>query len=201
MPLWALLIASQGADYVQWVLGLFEEYSRAQLHSHSLPSVAAGATLLALAYGVRSSDWAGARLIAALYASHMLLDLVTGVKVLWPGTPKIGACLYERPGLDFALESGVATKSDGRLDGNGDARRQSGDAGLGAIRSPPSVACISIRLQRRALQLRLLRTAESLQTKAVVKTKRAHIGFDLMRNVGDLKGSALLVTGRCTLDQ
>lgn len=108
VPLWALLIASQGPDYLQWVFGLFEEYSRSQLHSHSLPSICAGAAVVAVTYGMRSSDWAGARLLAALYASHLLLDLGTGVKTIWPGTPKIGACLYERPGLDFVFEAAIA---------------------------------------------------------------------------------------------
>ena len=106
-PLWILLLASQWPDWIQLALGALGAYN-AQLYSHSLPAVTAGALLFTLLYLRTTGDGRSAWLIAGVYLSHPLLDLVTGGKVWWPGGPMVGACLYERPAVDFIVEGAIA---------------------------------------------------------------------------------------------
>jgi membrane-bound metal-dependent hydrolase YbcI (DUF457 family) len=105
VPLVLLLAASQGADWLQLAITPFEGYRQAQLHTHSIPAIVAGAILVAIAWTVAARDWRGALLLAALYLVHLPLDFVTGAKLWWPGRPAWGACLYEYPVLDFVFES------------------------------------------------------------------------------------------------
>ncbi len=107
VPLWVLLLASQWPDWVQLFLSALGAYN-AQLYSHSLPAIAGGATLFALIYLRQSHNVRGTWLVWGVYVSHSLLDLITGLKPLWPGGRPIGANLYDRPGLDFTLETLVA---------------------------------------------------------------------------------------------
>lgn len=106
-PLWVLLLASQWPDWVQLALERLGAYN-AQLYSHSLPAVLAGAVLFALIFLRQTNDRKTAWIVAAVYLTHPLLDLITGEKVWWPGGPMLGANLYDRPALDFALEATIA---------------------------------------------------------------------------------------------
>lgn len=108
VPLLCLLLASQGADWLQLIITPFEGYRQAQLHTHSIPAIAAGALLSGVAWGAASRDWRSALLVASVYLTHLPLDLVTGAKLWWPGRPAWGACLYEQPELDFVFESLMA---------------------------------------------------------------------------------------------
>ncbi|MEA3244970.1 MAG: hypothetical protein U9Q74_02310 [Gemmatimonadota bacterium] len=79
--------------------------SPAGLYSHSVPALAILAPVTALAAWAvtRRSDVALAA--AALVLLHTPLDLITGYKYLWPGTPVVGLVLYEYPLADFLLEA------------------------------------------------------------------------------------------------
>jgi len=73
--------------------------------SHSLPSVAIGATLCGLLYWLWSRNAGDALVVSLAYASHWPADLITGVKPTWPGGPMVGFALYSRPGWDLLVES------------------------------------------------------------------------------------------------
>ena len=106
-PLWVLFMASQWPDWVQLSLEAYGAYN-AQLYSHSLPAILAGALLFTLIFLRQTGDRRSAWIVAAVYLTHPLLDLVTGAKPWWPGGPMLGANLYDRPLLDFALEATIA---------------------------------------------------------------------------------------------
>jgi hypothetical protein len=111
VPLWLLLLASQAPDVLQLLLGALGHGDANEARSHSIPVVLVGAIILA-GYQVLSArdarDWAGGALVMAVALSHPLLDLVTGVKALWPGAAPIGACLYDRPAVDLIIESAIS---------------------------------------------------------------------------------------------
>jgi len=73
--------------------------------SHSLLSVALGATLCGLLYWLWSRNAGDALVVSLAYASHWPADLITGVKPTWPGGPMVGFGLYSRPGWDLLVES------------------------------------------------------------------------------------------------
>lgn len=73
--------------------------------SHSLVSVAIGATLCGLLYGLVSRSFADGLVVWLAYASHWVADLVTGIKPTWAGGPMIGLGLYAHPVWDFVIES------------------------------------------------------------------------------------------------
>ena len=73
--------------------------------SHSLLSVAIGATLCGLLYWLWSRNAGDALVVSLAYASHWPADLITGVKPTWPGGPMVGFALYSRPGWDLLVES------------------------------------------------------------------------------------------------
>ena len=73
--------------------------------SHSLVSVAIGATIVALVYLFVNKDRASAAVLWLTYASHWPADFVTGRKPTWPGGPTVGLFLYQRPVADAVVES------------------------------------------------------------------------------------------------
>ena len=73
--------------------------------SHSLISVAVGASIVALVYLLVSKDRTSAMVLWLTYASHWPADFITGVKPTWPGGPTVGLFLYQRPVADAVLES------------------------------------------------------------------------------------------------
>jgi len=75
--------------------------------SHSLISVAIGATFCGLAYGLWSRSLGDGFVVWLAYASHWFADLVTGIKPTWPGGPMFGLGLYAHPVWDFVIESAV----------------------------------------------------------------------------------------------
>jgi hypothetical protein len=103
-----LLVAAQAPDWLQLLLAATGRDDPNEIRSHSIPVVAIGAIVFATYYVVSARDWPGALLLLGVALTHPILDLVTGAKVLWPHTARVGACLYDRPGLDFALEAGIA---------------------------------------------------------------------------------------------
>lgn len=106
----ALVAASYGPDVIEITLLALWRWANVQaaFGSHSIPSVALGAAVVAVAYWLWRRDAVGASLLAGTYASHWLADLFTGSgKPTWGGGPTLGLSLYEYPALDFAVESGL----------------------------------------------------------------------------------------------
>ena len=73
--------------------------------SHSLVSVAIGATLCGLLYGFWSRSTADGLVVWLAYVSHWFADLVTGIKPTWVRGPMLGLGLYAHPVWDFVIES------------------------------------------------------------------------------------------------
>lgn len=162
-PLWVLVLAAQGPDWGDAAAELFGvTVARESAWSpHGLPPVALGAVLAAaLAARTSGRGWRarGALVAAACYASHWLCDLCTGYKPTWPGGPIVGYGLFDRPRLDFALETIVVLAGwavwRGSLPG-----ADVGSAGrdLGSART---------RRRRLALQVGLLAALLALQAAA-----------------------------------
>jgi hypothetical protein len=89
-PLWLLVMATQGCDWVQAVACVAAPVGASPMWSHSIPSVAALALVLALAAYRLTSNGAVAALTGAVTVSHVLADYVTGLKPTWPGGPIFG---------------------------------------------------------------------------------------------------------------
>jgi LexA-binding, inner membrane-associated putative hydrolase len=104
VPLWLLLIASQAPDWLELLLKAAGRENSNEVWSHSIPVVTVGAILFASYYLVTARNWSGALVLVGVALSHSVLDLVTGAKALWPGQGAVGACLYDRPIVDFAIE-------------------------------------------------------------------------------------------------
>jgi hypothetical protein len=108
IPLWFLVIASQLPDWTDagfCLAGIRPSVPGAL--SHSLPAVAVLALGAAIIYTLIYRDFSGMVLVAAVVASHAIGDYLTGIKPTWAGGPMIGLQLYERPVIDFILESFV----------------------------------------------------------------------------------------------
>jgi hypothetical protein len=110
IPLAALIAAAYGPDVIEITLLALWRWAKVQaaFGSHSIPSVALGASVVAIAYGIWRRDALGAALLAMTYASHWAADLFTGTgKPTWGGGPTLGLSLYEHPILDFVVESAL----------------------------------------------------------------------------------------------
>jgi hypothetical protein len=75
--------------------------------SHSLPAIAVLAFLGVIVGRLVYGSWYVAKILALLVVSHLLGDLVTGIKPTVPGGPVIGLGVYAHPLLDFFFESAV----------------------------------------------------------------------------------------------
>jgi hypothetical protein len=105
VALLALLIATYAPDWVDSGLCILGAYDPGGMSSHSLPVVVVLAALGLVAYAPTTGDWLGGLVIAAVIASHMVLDWLTGYKPTWPGGPMIGMRLYDRPVLSLGIET------------------------------------------------------------------------------------------------
>ena len=102
LPLMLLVPAAFGPDWID-TLSHIAHHPNPEI-SHSLISVGICSGVLALAtlsrFGGRDAIAVG-----ATYASHWVVDCITGLKPTWPNGPQIGLQLYKHPGVDFVLES------------------------------------------------------------------------------------------------
>ncbi len=167
-PLWMLLLAAQGPDWIQLGLEVLGS-DRAQLYSHSMPAVFVAALAFALACLWQTGSSRTAVLIAAVYASHLVLDLVTGTKPLWPGGHAIGANLYNRPALDFVLEASLVVIGWLLYHGTVRARRW----------TRPAFAILATLIACQAMLdvgqgLRLIRNERNARLKAQEEAEQAH---------------------------
>lgn len=108
-PLWLLVLATQGCDWVQVVACVAAPVGTSAMWSHSIPAVLALATVLSLGSYFSTRDRALALLVGAITISHIVADYATGVKPTWPGGPVIGLDLYSHAAWDFLLETAVVT--------------------------------------------------------------------------------------------
>ena len=106
-PIWLLVAATQGCDWVQAVACVAAPLGESAMWSHSLPAVAVLAVALGLAAYLVTGDAGAASMTGAVALSHVLADYVTGIKPTWPGGPTIGLDLYSLPFVDLILEMAV----------------------------------------------------------------------------------------------
>ena len=105
VPLWMLVLASQGCDWVELVVHQITPRSMPDVYSHAFPFVLMPAILIAAAVWAWKRSLAAATATLAVYLSHPIADLATGVKPLWLGGPQIGLGLIHEPLADLAVQS------------------------------------------------------------------------------------------------
>lgn len=108
LPLALLVPVAFGPDWVQWIFAATGRENR-QL-SHSLVSVFAASTVIALIYWLVARSPGRGRNAAALwlvYVLHWPADFITGIKPTWPGGPDVGLLLYANPVADVLLETAL----------------------------------------------------------------------------------------------
>lgn len=103
IPLALLVPVAFAPDWVEWIGDAFGYSNRAL--SHSIVSVAIGATVVALIYWLTSRSSADAFVVWLTYASHWPVDFITGIKPTWPGGPDVGLMLYDHAIADVVVES------------------------------------------------------------------------------------------------
>lgn len=110
LPLWFVIVASQLPDWADATLCLANVRTPVPgMYSHSLPALAVLVLIAAGAYFAFERDVAGCLIIAAVVASHVATDYLTGIKPTWGSRPLIGLGLYGRPAIDFVIETIVIT--------------------------------------------------------------------------------------------
>ncbi|HEY0972074.1 MAG TPA: hypothetical protein VGE02_13995 [Gemmatimonadales bacterium] len=107
VPVWVLVLATQGCDWLELLLGTVLDGRDAVVWSHSIPAVAAAALALGVVVAMAFRSIGGGIAAAVAHASHWPLDFVGSLKPTWPGHPPAGLILYERPMLDFAAQATV----------------------------------------------------------------------------------------------
>jgi hypothetical protein len=117
VSLWWLLPAAIAPDLLDIGYALAGVCNPYGLYSHTLPAaVLLGAAIAAAAFlaGRRET----AVLVCLVVLLHLPLDYVTGRKLYWPGGEMYGLMLYDRPLLDFLVESTIAVAGWALLRGN-----------------------------------------------------------------------------------
>ncbi len=104
-PLGWLVAASLAPDVLDLGIAATGACNPDGVYTHSLAAIAATALVLGAAAAWRTRSGRTALVIAALVASHLLADYVTGLKALWVGGPVIGLNLYDTWWADFAVEA------------------------------------------------------------------------------------------------
>jgi hypothetical protein len=107
VPLWVLVLAAQGPDWVEVLCGGFGTRERIQLWSHAFPFVLVGAVAAAIIVRLSIRASGPAWITFAVYLSHPLADLVTGYKPLWLGGPSVGLQFIDRPVPDFIVQGSL----------------------------------------------------------------------------------------------
>ena len=102
LPLALLVPVAFGPDWID-VISHVVHHPNPDI-SHSIVSVAVCSVVVALG-ALPFFGGVDAAFVGATYASHWVLDCVTGVKPTWPGGPSVGLHLYAYPLGDWALES------------------------------------------------------------------------------------------------
>ena len=107
LPLWVLVAAAQGCDWVEVVFDVAGAGADSSVWSHAFPFVA----LAALAVGALVAVWkrslGATLLVVAVYLSHPIADLATGYKPLWLGGPPVGLHFITRPVADLVVQGSL----------------------------------------------------------------------------------------------
>jgi hypothetical protein len=106
VPIALLVPLAFAPDWLEGAADLFGS-PNAKLLSHSLVSVAIGATVVGLLYWAVSRQGLDALVVGATYASHWPADFITGIKPTWPHGPIVGLELYDHLIADVVLESAI----------------------------------------------------------------------------------------------
>lgn len=135
----ALLVASLVPDLADFALPQGDQCrTSCELYTHAMPAVfvlAAAASFLAWEIFHRRTT---AYLVAGLVVLHVVMDLITGFKVYWPGGPTLGFHLYAEPVVDFALEATLAVAGWAAL-------RRSADVPRAAVHPAALILLLSIQ--------------------------------------------------------
>jgi hypothetical protein len=107
VPMWVLVAAAFGPDWVELFLGLLKGRSTGEVYSHFIPGVLLGACVAALCYEIAFRR-RGGRWVAIAWLLHWPADFLTAHKPLIdPGGLLIGLDLYNVPIADFVIESAL----------------------------------------------------------------------------------------------
>ena len=107
VPMWVLVAAAFGPDWVELFLGLLKGRATGEVYSHFIPGVLLGACAAALLYEVLFRR-RGGRWVAIAWLLHWPADFLTAHKPLIdPGGRVVGLDLYNLPVVDFTLESAL----------------------------------------------------------------------------------------------
>jgi hypothetical protein len=105
LPLWILVLASQGCDWVEVLTHSVTPRTRPDLYSHAYPFVLLAAGLLAALVWAWKRSTAAALSVLAVYLSHPVADILTGIKPLWLGGDSVGLGLIQVPAADFTTQA------------------------------------------------------------------------------------------------
>ena len=105
LPLWVLVAASQGCDWMEMLFDATGVRRQASLWSHAVPFVLVTAGAAAIVAGLWKRSVGAALVVLGVYLSHPVADLVTGLKPLWVGGPPVGLHFIERPVPDVIAQS------------------------------------------------------------------------------------------------
>ncbi|HEX5971941.1 MAG TPA: hypothetical protein VFY85_08455 [Gemmatimonadaceae bacterium] len=107
VPMWVLVAAAFGPDWVELFLGLVKGRATGETYSHFIPGVLLGACAAALLYEILFRR-RGGRWVAVAWLLHWPADFLTAHKPLIdPGGRVIGLDLYNLPIVDFIMESAL----------------------------------------------------------------------------------------------
>jgi hypothetical protein len=105
LPLLALVFASVFPDAIDFVTAALHVCGPNGLYSHSLLSIAIQMLVLGVAAGIWRRSARAGWIIAAMVLLHLAADYITGMKVMWAGSPTVGLNLYSYPIADFIVET------------------------------------------------------------------------------------------------
>lgn len=104
VPIWVLVAAAFGPDWVELFLGLLKGRSTGEVWSHFIPGVLLGACLAALCFEVAFRR-RGGRWVAIAWLLHWPADFLTAHKPLIDPGHLVGLDFYDLPPVDLAIEA------------------------------------------------------------------------------------------------
>jgi hypothetical protein len=104
VPLWLLVLAAQGCDWVELFTHRSTSPATPDLYSHAFPFVIVAALVFTALVWIWKRSTGIALTVLALYLSHPVLDYVTGFKPFWLGGPKVGLRLVDWPLMDLVVQ-------------------------------------------------------------------------------------------------
>lgn len=106
VSLWWLVPAAVAPDLLDVAYAAAGVCNPLGLYSHTLPAALLLGVCLAGAAVLAGQREAGA-VVLLVVLLHLPLDWITGRKLFWPGGEAYGLRLYDRPVIDFVLETAM----------------------------------------------------------------------------------------------